>query len=62
MDERVVLVLEGRPVHPFGGVEGERSGNCHFAGEHTSSTSRVYLNGAIETGERAAVEILGDLK
>ena len=23
----------------FAGVEGERSGNCHFAGEHTSTTS-----------------------
>ncbi len=45
----------------FGGVEGERSGNCHFAGEHTSVDFQGYLNGAIDTGERAAAEILGDL-
>ena len=46
----------------FSGVEGERSGNCHFAGEHTSQDSQGYLNGAVETGERAASEILADLK
>jgi monoamine oxidase len=46
----------------FGGVEGERSGNCHFAGEHTSVDFQGYLNGAIDTGERAAAEILGDLR
>ncbi len=46
----------------FGGVEGERSGNCHFAGEHTSIDFQGYLNGAIESGERVATEILGDLK
>ena len=44
------------------GVEGERSGNCHFAGEHTSVDFQGYLNGAVETGERAAAEILGDLR
>ena len=46
----------------FAGVEGERSGNCHFAGEHTSQDSQGYLNGAVETGEGAAAEILADLK
>ena len=46
----------------FAGVEGERSGNCHFAGEHTSVDFIGYLNGAVETGERAAGEILGDLR
>jgi len=46
----------------FSGAEGERSGNCHFAGEHTSQDSQGYLNGAVETGERAAAEILSDLK
>jgi monoamine oxidase len=46
----------------FGGAEGERSGNCHFAGEHTSQDFQGYLNGAVETGERAAAEILSDLK
>jgi monoamine oxidase len=37
-------------------------GNCHFAGEHTSIDFQGYLNGAVESGERAAGEILGDLK
>jgi monoamine oxidase len=46
----------------FAGVEGERSGNCHFAGEHTSIDFIGYLNGAVETGERAAGEILDDLR
>jgi monoamine oxidase len=46
----------------FSGIEKERQGNCHFAGEHTSQDFQGYLNGAVETGERAADEILGDLK
>jgi monoamine oxidase len=46
----------------FAGMEGRRQGNCHFAGEHTSIDFQGYLNGAVETGQRAAAEILGDLK
>ena len=46
----------------FSGMEKERQGNCHFAGEHTSQDFQGYLNGAVETGARAASEILGDLK
>jgi monoamine oxidase len=46
----------------FAGAERERSGNCHFAGEHTSIDFQGYLNGGVESGERAAAEILGDLK
>ena len=46
----------------FSGMEKVRQGNCHFAGEHTSQDFQGYLNGAVETGERAANEILGDLK
>jgi monoamine oxidase len=46
----------------FAGAESERSGNCHFAGEHTSQDFQGYLNGGVESGERAAGEILGDLK
>jgi hypothetical protein len=37
----------------FSGMEKERQGNCHFCGEHTSQDSQGYLNGAVETGERA---------
>jgi monoamine oxidase len=46
----------------FSGAEHERSGNCHFAGEHTSQDFQGYLNGGVESGERAAAEIVGDLK
>jgi len=46
----------------FAGAEREREGNCHFAGEHTSIDFQGYLNGAVETGERVAGEILADLK
>jgi monoamine oxidase len=46
----------------FSGMEKERQGNCHFAGEHTSQDFQGYLNGGVETGERAAGEILEDLK
>ncbi len=46
----------------FAGVERLQQGNCHFAGEHTSVDFQGYLNGAVETGERATNEILADLK
>jgi monoamine oxidase len=42
----------------FAGVEGEAEGGCHFCGEHTSLDFQGYLNGAVETGERAAREVL----
>jgi monoamine oxidase len=43
------------------GVEGERVGNLFFAGEHTSLENQGYMEGACETGQRAAFEILQDL-
>ncbi len=46
----------------FAGVERLQQGHCHFAGEHTSVDFQGYLNGAVETGERAANEILAELK
>jgi monoamine oxidase len=46
----------------FSGMEYARQGNCHFCGEHTSQDSQGYLNGGVETGERVAGDILGDLK
>jgi monoamine oxidase len=46
----------------FSGMEYARQGNCHFCGEHTSQDFQGYLNGAVETGERVAGDILGDLK
>jgi len=46
----------------FSGIEREPEGNCHFAGEHTSIDFQGYLNGAVESGERAAGEIVSGLK
>jgi monoamine oxidase len=44
----------------FRGVEGERSGNCHFAGEHTSLDYQGTMEGAAAEGIRCALEIIGD--
>jgi monoamine oxidase len=46
----------------FAGIEREADGGCHFAGEHTSIDFQGYLNGAVESGERAAGEILAAQK
>ncbi len=45
----------------FAGIEGRQEGNAHFCGEHTSVDFQGYLNGAVETGERAAAEVISDL-
>ena len=45
----------------FAGIEGRPEGNCFFCGEHTSIDFQGYLNGAVETGERAAGEVLDSL-
>lgn len=45
----------------FAGIAGEREGNIFFAGEHTSIHYPGYLNGAVETGERAAYEVINDI-
>ncbi len=42
----------------FHGIEPIAEGNCHFAGEHTSLAAQGFLNGAVETGMRAAQEVL----
>ena len=41
----------------FFGIEGVREGNVSFAGEHTSPYYWGFLNGAVESGERAAKEV-----
>ncbi|RAL26892.1 flavin monoamine oxidase family protein [Thermoflavimicrobium daqui] len=46
----------------FAGIESEPEENCYFAGEHTSYQFMGFLNGAVESGERVAYEILRDLK
>jgi monoamine oxidase len=42
----------------FAGVEREAEGTVHFAGEHTSVDFQGYMEGAVESGERAAAEVL----
>jgi monoamine oxidase len=39
------------------GIQAEPEGIVHFAGEHTSMESAGYLNGAIDSGQRAAREV-----
>jgi monoamine oxidase len=46
----------------FAGAERQQESGCHFAGEHTSIDFQGYLNGAVESGERATDEILAALK
>jgi monoamine oxidase len=46
----------------FSGSERERSGRCHFAGEHCSTNFQGFMEGAAEEGARAANEILSDYK
>ncbi len=45
----------------YWGSVGLAEGGVHFAGEHTSMVSQGYLNGAVESGERAATEVLDAL-
>jgi monoamine oxidase len=46
----------------FSGSERERSGRCHFAGEHCSTNYQGFMEGGAEEGARAANEILSDYK
>lgn len=42
----------------FAGIEKQPEGRIHFAGEHTASyRSQATMNGAVESGERAAAEV-----
>jgi monoamine oxidase len=40
------------------GIEPQREGNVHFCGEQTSYDWQGYMNGAVDSGERAAREIV----
>jgi monoamine oxidase len=46
----------------FAGIEREPEGAVHFCGEHTSIDFQGYLNGAVETGYRAAAEVIDALR
>jgi monoamine oxidase len=39
------------------GAQSLRAGNLHFAGEHTSTEFQGYMEGAVQSGYRAAGEI-----
>ncbi len=45
----------------FWGGTAQPDGNAHFAGEATSTYSQGYLNGGVESGDRAAVEVMRKL-
>ena len=45
----------------FWGGTAQSDGNAHFAGEATSTYSQGYLNGGVESGDRAAVEVMKKL-
>jgi monoamine oxidase len=42
----------------YSGLLGRREGGLHFAGEQTSIEYQGYMEGAVESGERCALEIL----
>jgi monoamine oxidase len=42
----------------FAGVEGLPEGPVHFAGEHTSTQFQGFMEGAVESAERAAGEVI----
>jgi monoamine oxidase len=43
----------------FNGLQGQREGNLHFAGEHTSVNFQGYIEGGLRSGRRCANEIAG---
>jgi monoamine oxidase len=45
----------------FWGYTASPESNVHFAGEHTSTYSQGYLNGGVESGQRAAIEVMRTL-
>ena len=49
--------LPGQYTRYYGYV-GRAEGAIHFAGEHTATDNQGYLEGAVESGERCATEVL----
>jgi monoamine oxidase len=49
--------LPGQYTRYWGYLDNAEDG-VHFAGEHTSTHSQGYLNGGVESGMRAAREVL----
>jgi monoamine oxidase len=42
----------------FNGVQGQREGNLHFAGEQTSINFQGYIEGGLRSGYRCAGEVV----
>ena len=42
----------------YWGYPARPEGRVHFAGEHTSTYSQGFLNGGVESGQRAAIEVM----
>jgi monoamine oxidase len=53
--------LPGQYTRYYGYV-GRPEGRIHFAGEHTATANQGYLEGAVESGERAADEIAAAIR
>ncbi|RJL24799.1 flavin monoamine oxidase family protein [Bailinhaonella thermotolerans] len=49
-------------LHRYAGYEGTRQGNVHIGGEHTSYDYQGFMNGGATEGQRAAEEVLADLR
>ncbi|GIH74444.1 flavin monoamine oxidase family protein [Planobispora longispora] len=49
-------------LHRYAGYEGVRQGNVHLAGEHCSYDFQGFMNGGATEGERAAGEVIADLR
>ena len=43
----------------FNGIQGQREGNLHFAGEQTSVNFQGYVEGGLRSGYRCAAEVAG---
>ena len=55
-------LLEPGQYTAFHGIEWEPEGHVYFAGEHTSDEASGYMEGAVETGQRAAAEVVDSLR
>jgi len=55
-------LLEPGQYTAFHGIEWEPEGHVYFAGEHTSEEASGYMEGAVETGQRAANEVVESLR
>jgi monoamine oxidase len=60
--KRLIEVLRVNQYIRFAGVEREAQNGVQFCGEHTSIDAQGYLEGAVETGQRAAAEMISALR